>query len=305
MTWLVQTRSPVPPGERIAALWERPQILRLPGAHHAMAGLLAKKAGFEALYLSGNAVAGVLGMPDLGLITLEEICFFLRAIYRATDLPIVVDADTGFGEVLNVMRTVRELEDAGAAAVQIEDQLLPKKCGHLNDKKLATPHDMAAKISAARRARRHVRIVARTDSVASEGIEAGIARAKLYLEAGADAVFPEALTSEDMFRRFAREVKAPLLANMTEFGRTPFFTAEQFEKFGFKMVIWPATSFRASVCALEDLYTTIARDGSAEAFVPRLQTRAQHYETIRYFDYEALDGRIARSNLPTVPAPAK
>jgi methylisocitrate lyase len=302
MTWLVQQSNPTPPGERFAALVARPQILRMPGVHHAMAGLLAKKAGFEAAYVSGNAIAGVLGLPDLGIVTLEEVCFFVRAIYRATDLPLLVDIDTGFGEVMNVMRTVRELEDAGAAAVHIEDQILPKKCGHLNDKKLATPGEMAAKIRAARKARRHLRIVARTDSITSEGIEGGIARGKLYLEAGADYVFPEAVTSEADYRRFAKAVKAPLLANMTEFGRTPFFTAQQFQDFGYKMVIWPATSFRACVHTLEDLYATIARDGSAEAFLPRLQTRAQHYETVRYWDYEALDGSLAKSVLPTVPA---
>lgn len=151
-----------------------------------------------------------MALPDLGIIKFDELCFFLRSLYRATDLPIVVDADTGYGEALNVMRLVRELEDAGAAAIQIEDQILPKKCGHLNDKKLATADEMAAKIAAARRARRHLRILARTDAVGQEGIEAGIARARRYLEAGADAVFPEALTTEDMFRRFAKEVKAPV-----------------------------------------------------------------------------------------------
>lgn len=300
MTWLLNETDPVPPGERLAALWARPGILRMPGAHHAMAGLLAKEAGFEALYLSGNAVAGTFGLPDLGIITLDELCLFTRSIHRATGLPILVDADTGYGEALNVMRTVRELEDAGAAAVQIEDQILPKKCGHLNDKRLASPQDMAAKIAAARRARRHVRILARTDAVAQEGMDAAIARARLYLEAGADAIFPEALTSEDMFRRFAEAVPAPLLANMTEFGRTPFFTAEQFEAFGFRMVIWPATSFRACVKTLTELYQTLARDGSAEAFLPRLQTRAEHYASIGYFDYEKLDGSLASSVLPTL-----
>jgi methylisocitrate lyase len=228
--------------------------------------------------------------------------FFLRSLYRATNLPILVDADTGYGEVLNVMRLVRELENAGAAAIQIEDQILPKKCGHLNDKKLATTEDMVAKIAAARKARQHLRIVARTDAVGQEGIEAGIARAKRYLEAGADAIFPEALITEDMFRRFAKEVKAPLLANMTEFGRTPYFTADQFEDFGFKMVIWPATSMRAEAKTLEELYATIARDGSAEAFLPRMQTRAQLYETIRYSEYEAMDGTILKSVLPKIGA---
>jgi methylisocitrate lyase len=298
MTWLLESGEDLPPGERIARLWARPQILRMPGAHSALAGVIAKRAGFEALYLSGAAVSATLALPDLGVITPEELLFFLRSLFRATDLPILVDADTGYGEILNVMRLVREIENAGAAAIQIEDQILPKKCGHLNDKKLASADDMAAKIAAARKARRHLRIVARTDAAGQEGIEAAIARAKRYLDAGADVIFPEALTSEEMFHRFAKEVKAPLLANMTEFGRTPYFTADQFEEFGFKMVIWPTTSMRAEAKALEQIYAHIAREGSTETLLPRLQTRAELWETIRYRQYEAMDSTISKSTLP-------
>ena len=199
---------------------ERPEILRVPGAHNPLAGLLAKRAGFQALYVSGGALTASLALPDLGVMTLEELCFFVRAIFRATGLPLIVDGDTGYGEVINVMRTVRELEAAGAAAVQIEDQMLPKKCGHLSDKRLIPPGDMAAKVQAARRARSHLRIIARTDA-AADGLDGAIARGRLYLDAGADIVFPEALASEDDFRAFVRGVDAPLLANMTEFGRTP------------------------------------------------------------------------------------
>jgi methylisocitrate lyase len=271
----------------------------MPGAHHAMAGILAKKAGFEALFVSGSAVASTLGLPDLGIITLDELCLFTRSIFRATDLPLLVDADTGYGEVMNVMRTVRELESAGAAAIQIEDQILHKKCGHLNDKKLAPAEDMAAKISAACRARRHVRIMARTDAVTQEGIESAIARAQLYVKAGADAIFAEALTSEAMFRQFTAAIKVPLLANMTEFGRTPYFTADQFQAFGCKIVIWPATAFRAEVKTLTELYATLAREGSAESFVSRLQTRAELYDALHYYEYEALDSSLVRSVLPT------
>ncbi len=299
MTWLLEQSDDTPPGERIARLWQRPQILRMPGAHHALAGIIARRAGFEALYLSGSAVSSTLGLPDVGIITLDELCFFTRSIYRATNLPIVVDADTGYGEVLNVMRTVRDLEAAGAAALHIEDQILPKKCGHLNDKKLATIDEMVAKVAAARRARKHLRIIARTDAIASEGLEAGIARAKRYLEAGADAIFPEALTSEDMFRRFAREFQGvPLLANMTEYGRTPFFTASQYEAMGYKMVIWPATSLRACARTLEELYGHLAREGHQEGFLPRIETRARMYETIRYHEYEEMDGTIMKSVVP-------
>jgi methylisocitrate lyase len=299
MAWLTpQTPASQPPGERLAALWRRPGILAIPGAHHALAGLMAKRAGFEALYVSGAALSASLGLPDLGIMGLEEICFFTRTIFRATDLPLVVDADTGFGGVLNVMRAVRELEEAGAAAIQIEDQLLPKKCGHLNDKRLVAAEEMAAKIAAAVRARRHLRIIARTDALAVEGLEAALARARLFRQAGADAIFPEALTDEAMFRRFAREIDAPLLANMTEFGRTPYFTARQFEEFGYRMVIFPVSSLRVAAKGIEELYATIARDGSAVAMLEGMQTRAQLYETLGYYDYEALDSTIARSVPP-------
>jgi methylisocitrate lyase len=301
VTWLLDAAEPQPAGERLAALWSRPQILRMPGAPFPLAGLIAKRTGFEALYLSGGATSALLGLPDLGLTTLEELVFLTRALVRATALPVLVDADTGFGGALNVMRTVRELEAAGAGGVQIEDQHLPKKCGHLNDKKLAEPEEMAERIAAARRARRHIRIVARTDAVAQEGIEAAIARARLYVRAGADAIFPEALTSAEMFRRFAAELDVPLLANMTEFGRTPQFTAEQLEAFGFRIVIWPATALRAAARVLEEVYGTLARDGSIAAILPHLQTRAELYDVLRYSEYETLDGSLVASRLPQAP----
>jgi methylisocitrate lyase len=299
MTWLDQRDgSAEAAGDRLAALWRAPGIVQIPGAHNALAALLAKRAGFKALYLSGGALSASLGLADLGILSLDELCFFTRAIVRAAGLPLVVDADTGFGGVLNVMRTVRELEDAGAAALQLEDQVLPKKCGHLNDKRLVAPEEMAAKISAARRARRHLRIIARTDAAGVEGFDAALKRAQLYLEAGADAVFPEALTSAEMFRGFAQEIPAPLLANMTEFGRTPYFSAQQFEQFGYKMVIWPVSSLRVAAKAMTELYATIARDGSAVAMLERMQTRAELYQTIGYEEYESLDESIARSLVP-------
>ena len=239
MTYLVADDLPsAPAGERFRALLARPGILQMPGAHNGQAGLQAKAAGFDALYRSGAAMTASMGIPDVGMITVDEVCFFIRQIARATALPLLADGDTGYGEALNVMHMVRSFEDAGAAAVHIEDQLLPKKCGHLNDKKLADPHDMAAKIAAARKARKHLYIVARTDAAASEGIDGSVGRAKLFLDAGADAIFPEALTNAEMFREVARRLPGvKLLANMTDFGRTPFFTASEFEAMGYKMVI--------------------------------------------------------------------
>src|ERR1700722_6889554 len=207
MPYLVADDLPTAPaGERFRALLARPGILQMPGAHNGQAGLQAKQAGFEALYLSGAAMTASMGIPDLGMITVDEVCFFVRQIARATGLPLLVDGDTGYGEALNVMHMIRSFEDAGAGAVHIEDQLLPKKRGHLNDKKLADPQDMAIKIAAACRARRNLFIVARTDAAASEGMDGAVSRARLFLEAGADAIFPEALVTADMFREVARRL---------------------------------------------------------------------------------------------------
>ncbi|MDZ7874000.1 MAG: methylisocitrate lyase [Rhizobium sp.] len=300
MPYLVSHDLPAEPaGVRFRALVESGGILQLPGAHNGMAALQAKAAGFAGLYLSGAAMTASMGIPDLGIITVDEVAFFIRQIARASGLPLLVDGDTGYGEALNVMHMVRAFEDAGAGAVHIEDQLLPKKCGHLNDKKLADPHDMAAKIAAAAKARRHLYLVARTDAAASEGIDGAVARAKLFVDAGADAIFPEALTNADMFREFARRMPGvPLLANMTEFGRTPFFTASEFEAMGYRMVIWPVSSLRVASKAQEKLYATLKRDGSTKAMVGEMQTRAELYETIGLHEYEALDASIVRTVVP-------
>ena len=294
--YLVGQNLPAEPaGERFARLVRRGGIVRLPGAHNGLAALQAKRHGFEALYLSGAAVSASMGLPDLGIITVEDVCFFVRQVSRASALPVLVDGDTGYGEALNVMQMVRAFEEAGAAAVHIEDQLLPKKCGHLNDKKLAAPEDMAAKIAAAARARRHLYNIARTDAAASEGLDGAVARAKRYLDAGADAIFPEALTTAEMFREFARRVNAPLLANMTEFGRTPYFTAAEFEAMGYRMVIWPVSALRMAAKAQEQLYATIGREDGPRSLIGQMLTRQELYETISYSEYEALDASIVKS----------
>lgn len=304
MPYLVSSELPhQPAGTRFRALVESGGIAQLPGAHNGMAALQAKAAGFEGLYLSGAAMTASMGIPDLGIITVDEVTFFIRQIVRASSLPLLVDGDTGYGEALNVMHTVRSFEDAGAGAVHIEDQLLPKKCGHLNDKKLADANDMAAKIAAAAKARRHLYIVARTDAAASEGMDGAVARARLYVEAGADAIFPEALTSADMFREFAARMPGvPLLANMTEFGRTPFFTAAEFEAMGYRMVIWPVSSLRVANKAQEKLYATLRREGSTKTIVGEMQTRVELYDTIGLADYEALDRTIVATVAPPASA---
>jgi methylisocitrate lyase len=300
MPYLVAADLPTEPaGKRFRALLDRGGILQMPGAHNGMAALQARDAGFEAVYLSGAAMSASMGLPDLGVITVDEVCFFIRQIARASGLPVLVDGDTGYGEALNVMHMVRCFEEAGAAAVHIEDQLLPKKCGHLNDKKLAEPQDMAAKVHAASKARRHLAVIARTDAAASEGIDGAVARARRYLEAGADAIFPEALIDAEMFRAFAKAMPGvKLLANMTEFGRTPFFTASEFEAMGYSMVIWPVSGLRMANKAQEKLYAAIKRDGGTQKMVDQMQTRAELYKTIGYHDYEALDSSIVQTIIP-------
>ena len=298
MTWFTTAADTRAPGDRLEALWSKPGALGVPGAHNAMAGLLARNAGFEALYLSGGALSASLGLPDLGMMTTEELLLFARVITRSTGLPLIVDGDTGYGEALNVMRLVQDLEAAGAAAVQLEDQILPKKCGHLSDKRLNDPESMAAKIAAARKARTHLRIIARTDAAASEGLAGAIARAKRYVEAGADVIFPEALTSAEEMQAFNAAVAAPTLANMTEFGRTPYLTQGDFADLGFKIVIWPVTSLRCEAAAMRDLYAHLAEHRGQGGYLDHLMTRKDIYRTIGYHDYEALDQSIAQSVVP-------
>ncbi len=299
MSWLIE--KPVPQAELAAqfkSLMTAPEILRIPGAHDGLAAQIARNVGFGALYLSGAAYTASRGLPDLGIVTSQEVAERARDLIRATNLPVLVDIDTGFGGVLNAARTAREMVEAGVAAVQMEDQELPKKCGHLNGKKLVSPQEMAQKIRAVKEVVPSLVVIARTDAKDSEGIDAAITRARLYMQAGADGIFPEALSSEEEFRQFRDGLDAPLLANMTEFGRTPYYTAQQFESWGYQMVIYPVTSLRIAAKAYQTVYQQILETGTQAASVEQMLTRRELYETIRYFDYEALDEGIAGTVLP-------
>lgn len=222
-------------------------------------------------------------------------------VSRSTNLPLIVDGDTGYGETLNAMRVVQELERSGAGAVHIEDQILPKKCGHLNDKRLVSPEDAASKINAVVKARTHLRIIARTDAATVEGLEGAIKRSNLYKKAGADIIFPDALASEEEFRNFADAVPGPKMCNMTEFGRTPFFTAKEFQDMGYDIIIWPASSMRIAANALQELYEHIKEKGSCEDLVNKMTSRKDLYDIIGYYDYEDLDKSIAKSVVPNTP----
>jgi methylisocitrate lyase len=277
-------------------LIERKSAVAAPGAHDGLSALLARRAGFEALYLSGAALSASMALPDLGLLTLEDVTRRAREVVRASGLPLIVDCDTGFGEALNVMHTVRCLEEAGAACIQIEDQQFPKKCGHLNDKRLVPIEDMCRKVAAARSAASDLVICARTDAAASS-LDDAIVRANRYADAGAELIFVEALASPDHIRRVRAAVKAPLLANMTEFGRTPQVPLEEWRGFGYEVVIFPVSELRIAARAVERFYANLHQNGHVQDALPDMMTRADLYEIIGYYDYEALDTSIARTVL--------
>lgn len=265
----------------------------VPGVYNAFSAMLAEKLGAKAVYLSGGALTSAMGIPDIGLITLDELAAEVRRIRSAVTIPIIVDADTGFGEAVNVWRSVRTLEMAGADAVQIEDQRMPKKCGHLEGKEVIPSGEMVHKIRGAAAARRNALIVARTDSRAVNGIEDAIERGSLYLSAGADVIFPEALSDRSEFAQYAKSVSAPLLANMTEFGKTPIIRASEFRKFGYRFVIFPVTAFRAAARAEEIALRAVIGEGTQENVLDRLMTRDEQYQVIRYSSYSSMDAELS------------
>lgn len=273
----------------------------LPGVFNALTARLAERLGYRGLYFSGGALsAGWAGLPDVGLVTQTEFVEQLDMITRATTLPVLADADTGFGEALNVARTVQHYERVGAAGLHLEDQQLPKRCGHLSGKNLVDPAEMVAKIRAATQARLDPSflIVARTDARSVEGFEAARDRASRYIEAGADAVFPEALESLEEFARFAREVPAPLIANMTEFGKSPLLEFNELASLGYKAVLYPLTAFRAAMNAAEAILTELRQTGHQRDWLPRMQTRARLYDLLDYRDWEERDRALWGGSAP-------
>jgi methylisocitrate lyase len=279
------------PGERLRRAWAAAPIM-IPGVFNALTARLAEQVGFPAVYLSGGALAaGWAGVPDIGLLTLTEFVEQAAVLARATSLPLLCDADTGFGEAINVARTVRLFEDAGAAGLHLEDQVLPKRCGHLTGKSLVDAQTMASKIRAAVCSRRDPAfvIVARTDSRSVDGFDSAVARARVYLEAGADMIFPEALESAEEFARFAELVRAPLLANMTEFGRGPLLGVAELGAMGYRAVLFPLTAFRAAMRAAEETLRLLHTQGTQREALGRMQTRAELYEAIGYRDWEERD----------------
>jgi methylisocitrate lyase len=280
------------PGRKLRDAWAA-ETIAVPGVFSPLVAKLAERIGFRAVYLSGGALSAASGVPDIGLLTLTEFVAQAQLTAQATALPLLCDADTGFGEALNVERTIRMYESAGAAGVHLEDQKMPKRCGHLSGKSLVEPEEMAAKIRAACAARRDrdFVVIARTDARGVTGFDDAVKRARLCLEAGADAIFPEALETPDEFARFAKAVPCPLLANMTEFGKSPNLSVKQLGELGYRMVLFPLTAFRVAMRAAEETLAELFRAGTQGASTPKMMTRAELYDLLGYTGYEERDRR--------------
>jgi methylisocitrate lyase len=286
----MSTNSLSSPGELLRRAVAEESPLQIPGATNAHHALLAKRAGFRAIYLSGGGVAaGSLGLPDLGIATLDDVLTDVRRITDICDLPLLVDVDTGFGpSAFNLARTVKSLIKFGAAGLHTEDQVGAKRCGHRPGKEIVSKNEMVDRVKAAVDARTDPKfvIMARTDSLAVEGLDRAIERAVACAEAGADMIFPEAITDLAMYRRFVDAVRVPVLANITEFGSTPLFTAEQLRSVGVAIALYPLSAFRAANKAAENVYTALRRDGTQESVIDTMQTREELYERIGYHSYE-------------------
>lgn len=300
MTWL----TPDPgehPAKRLRELLATGEPLTVPGVFNGLTALLAKRAGARVAYLSGAAFSASMGMPDVGLVTLDELARTARQIVRVTRIPLIVDADTGFGSSLMVMRTVRELEGARCAAIQLEDQVDPKRCGHLEGKQVVSLGEGVERIAAAAEARQQLVVIARTDARATDGLDEAIVRSLAYREAGADVVFPEALESEDEFRVFAEAVPGPLLANMTEFGKSPHLSTARLAELGYQLALFPVSAARVAARQVGDFYGDLLRDGTQVEWLGRMQPREELYELIGYDEYAELDRSLARDPSPGAP----
>jgi methylisocitrate lyase len=278
-------------------------ILRFPGAFNPLSARLIQDKGMEGVYVSGAVLSAELGLPDIGLTTLTEVAGRSAQIARVTDLPVLVDADTGFGEPMNVARTLQSLEDAGVAGMHVEDQVNPKRCGHLDGKQVVGLDTAVKRIRAAVRARRDpdFLIMARTDVRAVDGLAAAVDRAKALVDAGADAVFPEALTSLEEFAALRSAVDVPILANMTEFGKSELFTVDQLADVGVNLVIFPVSLLRLAMGVAERALDTLAAEGSLRSLVPAMQTRARLYELLDYADYNRFDSGVYDFTLDAQP----
>jgi len=284
-------------GKRLKSLIDNNQYVLTPGVFSPLIAMMAEKKGFKSLYFSGAAFSAMKGIPDIGIFTFQELFDAVIEITKMSNLPLIVDVDTGFGEVINVTRTVSDLESIGVAAIQIEDQLFPKRCGHLEGKEIIDSNEFVKKIYAAKSVSKDMLVIARTDAKAVEGIDSAIERAKLYKDAGADIIFPEALETEEEFKFFAESVNGDMLANMTEFGKTPYYPAEKFADMGYKIIIYPVSGLRTALNAISALFDEIMETGTQVKFVEDMLTRKDLYNLINYDSYVKMDKSLGGDDL--------
>lgn len=291
---LFKVKSPEEKRKALRQGLDSGKLLRFPGAFSPLVAQLIEDIGFEGIYISGAVLSNDLGYPDIGLTTLSEVSQRGRQIARVTNLPSIIDIDTGFGEPMNVMRSIVELHELGISGCHLEDQINPKRCGHLDNKGLVETAEMVRKVKAASDAKRDPNFIlmARTDARASEGLAKAIDRAKAYVDAGADMIFPEALQDEKEFETFRKEISVPLLANMTEFGKSKLLSTSTLEGLGFNMVIYPVTSLRLAMKAVEDAFRSLMKEGTQEHLVEKMQHRKRLYELVRYEDYNDFDKNV-------------
>jgi len=288
------TESPDKRRRSLRTQLESGHLLRFPGAFSPLVAMLIEELGFEGVYVSGAVVSADLGLPDIGLTTLTEVAARAGAVAAVTNLPAIVDVDTGFGEPANVARTIRIMEQQGLSGCHLEDQRFPKRCGHLDQKQLIPTEEMVRKIKAAVDARldKNFLIIARTDARGVDGLQAAIERAKCYVDAGAEMIFPEALTEESEFEEFRKALQVPLLANMTEFGKSPLLTTDQLENLGYNLVIYPVTSLRLAMQGVEEGLRKLQKEGTQQAILDKMQTRQRLYELLSYQEYARLDQEL-------------
>lgn len=291
---LFQTKDPSEKRKDFRKLLKSGKLLRFPGAYSPLVSMLIEQKGFDGVYISGAVLSNDLGLPDIGMTTLTEVSQRGRAIARVTSLPSIIDIDTGFGETMSVARTVQELEELGISGCHLEDQVNPKRCGHLDGKTLLDKNEVVKKIKSATSAKRdpNFLLIARTDARAVEGLDQAIDRAKAYVDAGAEMIFPEAMKDESEFERFRKEIKVPLLANMTEFGKSKLLNTKQLENLGYNLVIYPVTTQRLAMKAVEDGLDHILKNGSQENILDQMQTRKRLYEVLEYEKYNQFDQNL-------------
>jgi len=291
---IISDKSPAEKRAAFRKQLDSGKLLQFPGAYNPMVAMLIEQKGFDGVYVSGAVMANSLGLPDIGMTTLTEVSQFASAIARVTSLPTIMDIDTGFGETMSVARTIKELTYLGMAGCHIEDQVNPKRCGHLDNKELVSVDAMVQKVKAAADAKtdENFLLIARTDARGVEGLDKALDRAKAYMDAGADMIFPEAMKDESEFEAFRKAVDVPLLANMTEFGKSRLLNKSELESLGYNMVIYPVTTQRLAMYAVEKGLDIIAKEGSQEGSVDEMQTRKRLYEVLHYEDYNTFDSSL-------------